>query len=467
MQRFIVLALFLVTNIFAYSKPSHVELNVYKNSSFMTKIFDIQGKANISLSLPKRISLQDIKIKSALCDKNSAKLSSIKIVTNQEIMNLKDKILQLSVLIQNANEKNNILTTLSLKDKNIGEMKQILDFFDKQFLENSQKISNLKKELSKANKKLKKLQNRQAKEFKEFTLSLTCKSKTQVKITYPEYSFEANSFYEFSLDTQERQLVFIKKIKIKQKSGFDFNNLDIYAHSNSYNQKVTPYPFYPKYLMQKRENMLKSVMFSSAKIAPSDKGVYFKRNFSTASFVLKNISLENNNPKIFTLERKTINIKLSNDIDGCASSRAYLKTRFKSDKVYQRAISYIYLDGNEVGKIMTPYIKKGDFYSIYFGENQNIKVKKTLLKRFNESEFFTNNKKNTQIWLYIIKNMSNISQNINLLERLPISQDENIKVKPLFDTKDAKISKKGKVIWNFTLKPNEEKTIKYGYTVTR
>ncbi len=467
MQKNILFFTLLATTLFAYSTPLHVELNIYKNASFITKVFDIQKKGSISLSLPEQIRLQDIKIKTTGCDKKSARLSSVKIVTNQEIINLKDKILRLNVLLQNANEKNNILTTVSLKDKSTGEMKQILDFFDKRFLENSKNISNLKEELSKAGKKLKKLQSTQIKKFKEFTLSLTCKDKGQVKIIYPEYNFEVNNFYEFSANTQAKQLTFIKKIKIKQKSGFDFKNLDIYAHSNNYNQKVAPYPFYPKYLMQKKKRVLSDAMFTSAKIIPSNRSTYFKRSFSTSSFVLKNVSLKSNNPKIFTLERKTVNIKFSNDIDGYASSRAYLKTRFKSDKVYQRAPSYIYLDGNEVGKIMTPYIKKGDFYPIYFGENQNIKVKKTLLKRFNESEFFTKNKKNIQIWLYNIKNMSNISQKINLIERLPISQDENIEVKPLFDTKNAKVTKKGKVTWNFTLKAHEEKTVKYGYTITK
>jgi len=467
MLKNIILLTLMFTALFAYSQPSKVKLNIYKNTSFMTKIFDIQGKDNISLSLPSQVQLESIKIISKNCYINRTKLSSTKILTNQQILDLNEKILQLKILIKSANEKNRILTTVSLKNKDTGEMKQILSFFNEEFSQNNKKIAKFKEELIKVNKELKKLQNRQIKRFKKLSLSFTCKNKGQVKITYPEYDFKINNFYEFSADTSQKRLIFTKKIKITQKSGFDFNNLDIYAHSNIYNQKVAPYPFYPRYLMQSRKRLLKEAMVSSDKVMSSNKAASFKRNFSTSSFVLKNISLKNDNPKIFTLEKKTINIKFSNDIDGYASSIAYLKIKFKSDKVYQRAVSYLYLDGNEVGKIMTSYIKRGDFWSIYFGENQNIKVKKTLLRRFNESEFFTNNKKNTQIWLYKIKNTSNISQKIDLIERLPISQDENIEVKPLFDTKNAKINKKGKVIWRFSLKPNEEKTIKYGYTVTK
>jgi len=49
------------------------------------------------------------------------------------------------------------------------------------------------------------------------------------------------------------------------------------------------------------------------------------------------------------------------------------------------------------------------------------------------------------------------------MEKLPISQNEKIKVELLFDTKKAQIDKKGKVVWSFDLKPNETKIIKFGY----
>ncbi len=450
--------------LFAYSQPSHVELNIYKNAAFMTKIFDIQGKTDISLSLPAQSQLENIKIKSKTCLANNIRLSKPKIVTNKEIKELKNEILHLNTLLQNAIEKNNILSTISLKNKKIDEMEAILNFFDKQFLENSQEISKLKEEITDANKKLKNLQNRQIKNFKEFNASFTCKG--TLKITYPQYDFSLNNFYEFWADSSKNRLTIIKKIKILQKSGFDFEHLDIYAHSNSYNQKIAPRPFYPRYLRQTKARMSdKSVAYDAQN--QLTKVASYRENFSTSSFVLKNVNLKNSNEKIFTLEKKILNITFSNDIDGYGSTLAYLKTKFQSDKVYQRAISYIYLDSNEVGKRVVPFIKKGDFKSIYFGENQNIKVKKRLEKRFSKNEFFGNTQITTTVWQYKITNISKITQKINLIERLPVSQNEDIKVKPLFDAKNAKMQKNGKVIWSFNLTPNKTKIVKFGYEIKK
>jgi len=465
MQKSIIFSVLISTILFAYSKPSHVELNIYKNAVFMTKIFDIYGKTDISLPLSAQSQLENIKIKSKTCFAKNIKLSMPKTVTNKDIKELKNQLLRLNILLQNATEKRNILTTISLKDKNTEDTRKAFEFFGKEFLKNTQEISKLKKEILDIKNKLNILQSKQRKNFKEFSATFACEGK--VRITYPQYDFSLNNFYEFWANTSRKQLTIIKKIKILQKSGFDFKNLDIYAHSNTYNQKVAPTPFYPRYLRKNRLKMSadKSVAYDA--INGVARASSFRENFSTSSFVLKNVSLKNDNEKIFTLEKKNLNIEFSNDIDGYASTLAYLKTKFRSDKTYQRAISYIYLDNNEVGKRVVPFIKKGDFRSVYFGENQNIKVNKILLKRFNESAFFTNNTKNTQIWLYKIKNNSNIAQKINLIERLPVSQDESIKVKPLFDTKKARIDKQGKVIWIFTLNPNEKKDIKYGYTVTK
>jgi len=189
----------------------------------------------------------------------------------------------------------------------------------------------------------------------------------------------------------------------------------------------------------------------------------YKENLTTSSFVALHVNIKNNQEKIIELGKVTKNVKIENDIDGYGNFRAYLKVKFKSDKQYPRAPAFIYLDNNQVGTRALPNIKKGSQTNIYFGENQNIKIKKTLLKRFNESEFFGNNQINTQIWKYKITNISKSVQKINLMERLPISQNEKIKVEPLFDTKKAQIDKKGKVVWSFGLKPNETKIIKFGY----
>ncbi len=465
MYKIFYLLLPLAMSLSAQINPLHVRLDIYSNVSFITKGFEINNQKNISLKLPAQISLENISIKAKNCVVNDITLSNPKSFENQKINKLTQKINKINNQIISLQETNDILKTISLKDKKVVNISKMIDYFSKNFMQNTQKLSVLKIELKKANERLKMLQNQEARKYKAFEAHATCRDKEIIQITYPESNFKIWHFYDIKANSDTMTLSLIKKIKIIQKTGEDFDDLDIYSHSNAYNQAIAPVPFYPKYLNfhQKRNFLMKKSMPMAMDSVTAQRNTIYKENLTTSSFVALHVSIKNNQEKIVELSKETKNIKFENDIDGYGSSRAYLKVNFKSGRFYRRARAFIYLDNNQVGARALPNIKKGSKTDIYFGENQNIKIKKTLLKRFNESEFFGNNQINTQIWKYKVTNISKIAQKINLIERLPISQNEKIKVEPLFDTKKAKIDKKGKVIWSFNLAPNETKTIKFGY----
>ncbi len=458
--------------IFGAIQPLHVELNIYKNVSFLTKKYQLNSSADISFYLPAQSNLENINIQTIHCKKDSLTLFSAQSYKSKAQKGLELKITALNNKITNLQMQNNLLKTLSLKEKPLQKAQDTLKFFSKNYIKNLQHISSLTKELKKAKRELKNIQSRTTKKYKRLKAHFTCRDKGKVTITYPQYNFKVSSFYEIQAHTKERKIDFVKKIKIIQKSGQNYKNIDIISHSNSYNQRVQPSPFYPKYL-----NIYKSkrVLYAKSTNALSnDKAMLkpiarmeYRQNLTTSAFIIKGINLPNNQEKIITLENKRYDISLQDDIDGYSSSLAYLRASFRSDKYYQNSRAYIYLNNNQIGSINLKRIKKDGKVNIYFGENQNIKVKKTLLKRYNESEFFGNKQINTQVWQYRITNQNRTIQKINLMERIPISQNEDIKVIPLFDTKKAKISKKGKVVWSFNLAPNKTKTIKFGYKTTK
>lgn len=469
MYKIFYLFLAIAVSLYAQTTPAHVRVDIYKNVSFITKSFQINSQKNISLKLPAKINLENISIKTKNCDIGDIALGNPKRFEDENTKKLIKKIEKLNNQIISLQETNNILKTISLKDKKGDDLSKTIDYFSKNFMQNIEKLSSLKTELKKANKQLKILQNQKSKEYKTFNARATCRGKDIVKITYPDSNFKVRDFYDIKADSTNRTLTLTKKIRIIQKTGEDFDNLDIYAHSNIYNRSVAPIPFYPRYLnFYQTKNFLvkKSIPTAMDSMARKVNNKY-KENLTTSSFAALHVNIKNNQEKIIELGKVTKNIKFENDIDGYGSSRAYLKAKFKSDKYYTLAPAFIYLDDNQVGTRMLPNIQKGGQTNIYFGENQNIKIKKTLLKRFNESEFFGNNQINTQIWKYKITNLNKIAQKINLIERLPISQNEKIKVEPLFDAKKAQIDKRGKAAWSFKLKPNETKIVKFGYKTKR
>ncbi len=467
MKKIISTVIITATILQASTKPLHVELNIYKNITFITKSFNLDKKGFISLSLPKSIQLENIEIKSKNCKATEVLLSVPKATQNRKITLLKQKIAKLQNQISSLRNRNDILKTISLKEKKESKYKSTLDFFTTNYKQDIDKISLLQNELAKTNKELKIAQNQKASLYKNFSATFTCRAPSGIDITYPEYNFKIVNFYNIKANTLKKSLSFNKMIKIEQKSGEDFTDIDIYSHSNAYNRKVAPAHFYPRYLniyQKKRLAMTKNMLLADS-ATPLERS--YKRGYTTSSFVLKHIDIKNNRAKIFTVNTQNQKVDFQNDIDGYGTSLAYLKAKFKSDKIYQSANAFIYLDGNRIGTMRVGNIKKGTKLDIYFGENQNIKVTKTLQKRFNESEFFGNKKIKTQLWLYKIKNLSKISKKVNLIERLPISQNEDIKVEPLYDTKKANIDKKGRVVWSFKLKYNETKSIKFGYKITK
>ena len=438
----------------------------------MTKNYNLIGTKDLSLQVPSQTNLENIDIKTKQCKKESVKLSSLQSFESKKEKQLKLKIANLSNHITSLQEKNELLRTLSLKEKSLKNAQKILKFFTVNYNLNLEQIFTLNKKLNRAKKELQNIQSQKAKKYKILLVGFTCKDRGSISITYPQYNFRVTDFYEIQGNIKNKSLDFIKKIKIIQKSGEDFKDIDIISHSNSYNQKVQPSPFYPKYLntyKKKRTLYAKSSntpMLGRFETKHVTKTKYIQ-NFTTSAFIARGINLPNNQEKKITLENKKYTVLFQNDIDGYASDLAYLKASFKSDKYYQNAKAYVKLEKSHIGIINLKRIKKGEKVAIYFGENQNIKIKKTLLKRYDESEFFGNNRVNTRVWQYKITNQSNVTQKINLMERIPISQNEDIKVEPLFDAKKAKINEKGKVIWSFSLIPNDTKMIKFGYKTTK
>jgi len=378
MYKIFYLFLTLVISLYAQTNPLHVRVDIYKNISFITKSFQINGQKNISLKLPAQINLENISIKAKNCDFNDIVLSNPKSFEDKKSKKLIEKIAKLTNKIASLKETNDILKTISLKDKKGVDLSKTINYFSKNFLQNIVKLDEAKIEVKKANEQLKILRNQKSKKYKIFNANATCRDKKIVQITYLDSNYKIRNFYNIKLESDNRTLILIKKIKIIQKTGEDFDNLDIYAHSNMYNRTISPMPFYPRYLNfnQKSELVLNRAIPVAMESMARKANNKYKENLTTSSFVALHVKIKNNQEKMIKLSQVTKNVKIENDIDGYGTFRAYLKVKFKSDKQYPRAPAFIYLDNNKVGTRVLPNIKKGSKTNLYFGENQNIKVKK-------------------------------------------------------------------------------------------
>ena len=72
-----------------------------------------------------------------------------------------------------------------------------------------------------------------------------------------------------------------------------------------------------------------------------------------------------------------------------------------------------------------------------------------------------------KIWKYTITNNSKEEKTITLVERSPVSKHEDIKVSLIPNTNYTKKEDNGKISYDITLKPSEEKIIDFGYIVEK
>ena len=69
------------------------------------------------------------------------------------------------------------------------------------------------------------------------------------------------------------------------------------------------------------------------------------------------------------------------------------------------------------------------------------------------------------VWTISIKNNNQTPIDINVVDHIPLSNQENSKITAGDLSKAQYDEKTGKLTWDFSLKPLEQKTITFNYTV--
>jgi len=151
--------------------------------------------------------------------------------------------------------------------------------------------------------------------------------------------------------------------------------------------------------------------------------------------------------------------KLSTDVFLTARITDWNKYNFLSGE------ANLFFEGTFIGKSLIDTHATADTLKLSLGADKNIVVTRTLQKDLTGKQGFGANKKETRDWLITVKNRK--SQPVNLLveDQVPVSQNSAIEV----DTQNissAEMDKlTGKLSWNLSLKPLDEKQLQLKYQV--
>ena len=124
----------------------------------------------------------------------------------------------------------------------------------------------------------------------------------------------------------------------------------------------------------------------------------------------------------------------------------------------------LYLDGAFLGTTEAEFVAPGEKFSTFAGVDDRIKLARTLDKKHSGLE----RGKRTKItvsWIVSAENLGNSAVNLQLADRVPVSENDDIKVSNVRVTPDGKPDAKGLLKWDVPLAAKQKKQFRVEYTL--
>ncbi len=125
----------------------------------------------------------------------------------------------------------------------------------------------------------------------------------------------------------------------------------------------------------------------------------------------------------------------------------------------------IYFEGTYIGKSLLDTRFVTDKLKISLGKDKNIVINRRKSKDFTTRQFIGNKKQENRAWSISVKNNKLQKISISIIDQIPVSTLDEIKVE-LAKTNTGIFNKEtGEVLWKFDLSPNVSKNLQLRYSV--
>ncbi len=125
----------------------------------------------------------------------------------------------------------------------------------------------------------------------------------------------------------------------------------------------------------------------------------------------------------------------------------------------------LFLEGTYVGKSFLDTYSVSDTLEISLGRDPGIAIERTKIDLYTKSSFIGSNKVESRGFKLSIRNPKSSAINLTLHDQIPVSTRDDISVTPE-EISGGKLNKTtGKIIWNLTIQPGEQKTLEMRYEV--
>jgi uncharacterized protein (TIGR02231 family) len=153
---------------------------------------------------------------------------------------------------------------------------------------------------------------------------------------------------------------------------------------------------------------------------------------------------------------------------------AYLYAKLALPKTSSPALAgpvSLFRDGVFVGNGRLPQLAPGEDHELGFGADDRVKIKRAVLEdKKGETGTFTTSKVEVRNFKITAKNHHARPVQIAILDQVPVSAQQDIKVEVVMagpqPTRKDVGDVRGTLVWDMTVAPDEEKQIGFGYKVT-
>jgi uncharacterized protein (TIGR02231 family) len=153
-----------------------------------------------------------------------------------------------------------------------------------------------------------------------------------------------------------------------------------------------------------------------------------------------------------------------------AKAYLYAKLTMPKGTPYLPGQVSLFRDGTFVGSGRLPLLAPGEEHELGFGSDDSVRVRHVIAdERRSESGLISTTKAESRNFRIIIRNLHERPLQIVVLDQMPVSQNQDIKVELIGKTAPTKRDvndRRGVLSWDLRLEADEERTIDFGYRVS-
>ncbi|MCC5642333.1 mucoidy inhibitor MuiA family protein [Nostoc sp. CHAB 5824] len=125
----------------------------------------------------------------------------------------------------------------------------------------------------------------------------------------------------------------------------------------------------------------------------------------------------------------------------------------------------IFRDNVFIGTTQLENIAPGQEFKLNLGIDEGLKIERDLVERLVDKRLISNQRRITYSYRLIITNLLDKEVNLKLTEQLPVSRNEQIKVRLNRSNPQIQLGEMGILEWQLTLPPQERREIYYQFNV--